>query len=98
MIKTLIRFSSYKGDNPQVQNLGISPVMDRWQSGQMRRSWKPMIVNSDPGVRIPFYPLNLLRVRVLWHKEVGLGAAAIAGTAGLAYGAKKLYDKKKKEE
>ena len=31
-------------------------------------------------------------------KRVGLGAAAVAGTAGLAYGAKKLYDKKKKEE
>lgn len=31
-------------------------------------------------------------------KRVGIGAAAVAGTAGLAYGAKKLYDKKKKEE
>ena len=30
-------------------------------------------------------------------KKVGIGALAVGGTAGLAYGAKKLYDKKKKK-
>ena len=30
-------------------------------------------------------------------KRAGIGALAVGGTAGLAYGAKKLYDKKKKQ-
>ena len=31
-------------------------------------------------------------------KRAGIGALAVGGTAGLAYGAKKLYDKKKKAQ
>ena len=31
-------------------------------------------------------------------KKVGIGGAAVLGTAGLAYAGKKLYDKKKKDK
>ena len=34
-------------------------VLERWQSGRLRRSWKPLY-REVPGVRIPVSPLNVL--------------------------------------
>ena len=34
-------------------------VLERWQSGRLRRSWKPLYCEV-PGVRIPVSPLNVL--------------------------------------
>ena len=36
----------------------LQPEMERWQSGRMRRSWKPLTCEG-PGVRIPLFPLGV---------------------------------------
>lgn len=38
---------------------------ERWQSGRMRRSWKPLTVKG-PGVRIPLSPLKGLSMINTW--------------------------------
>ena len=35
----------------------LHSTLERWQSGRMRRSWKPLIL-TGPGVRIPLSPQN----------------------------------------
>ena len=35
----------------------LQPLKERWQSGRMRRSWKPLTF-TGPGVRIPPSPHN----------------------------------------
>ena len=42
--------------------------MERWQSGRMRRSWKPLTCEG-PGVRIPLFPLKFPRHREIF--EIG---------------------------
>ena len=39
---------------------GLSLSPERWQSGRLRRSWKPLTVKG-PGVRIPLSPLSTVR-------------------------------------
>ena len=44
----------------------VAPIFapERWQSGRMRRSWKPLTV-TGPGVRIPLSPLSPTNVNAL---------------------------------
>ena len=39
--------------------------LERWQSGRMRRSWKPLICEG-PGVRIPLFPLK--QTAMIFHR------------------------------
>ena len=38
--------------------------MESWQSGRLRRSWKPLDPNTVPGVRIPHSPLNHSQIKL----------------------------------
>ena len=46
--------------------------LERWQSGRMRRSWKPLICEG-PGVRIPLFPpqraVKKSLLFFLWRQE-----------------------------
>ena len=47
--------------------------MERWQSGRLRRSWKPLSWEA-PGVRIPLSPQNGFKIPSEWASEKSLKA------------------------
>ena len=52
-----------------VANPDLGTILESWQSGRMRRSWKPLIL-TGPGVRIPHSPQNTIknRVKLTWTR------------------------------
>ena len=56
-VKMILSVGNYRKTTIFVQLLGNPSHLERWQSGRLRRSWKPL--NWEvPGVRIPLSPLK----------------------------------------
>ena len=65
----------------RIKSLYLHPHLERWQSGRLRRSWKPL--NCEvPGVRIPPSPQNWLEKRELAHEADSFFASKGIRTKG----------------
>ena len=59
-VKTLVCLKYIRTFAPLLtKSTSDKEVLERWQSGRLRRSWKPLYCEV-PGVRIPVSPLNVL--------------------------------------
>ena len=59
-VKTLVSLKYIRTFAPLLtKSTSDKEVLERWQSGRLRRSWKPLY-REVPGVRIPVSPLNVL--------------------------------------
>ena len=59
-VKTLVSLKYIRTFAPLLtKSTSDKEVLERWQSGRLRRSWKPLYCEV-PGVRIPVSPLNVL--------------------------------------
>ena len=59
-VKTLVSLKYIRTFAPLLtKSTSEKEVLERWQSGRLRRSWKPLYCEV-PGVRIPVSPLNVL--------------------------------------
>ena len=60
-VKTLVSLKYIRTFAPLLtKSTSDKEVLERWQSGRLRRSWKPLYCEV-PGVRIPVSPLKKLK-------------------------------------